>query len=218
MDGLEPTSPLPERRSSGPTEPMTGSDDPAPVMSSLTDDPAVGTTDDGKQPGSLTTVWMMPDKNGPFPRDFGRYRLLEWLGGGGMGTVYLAQDLKLEIKVALKIPRPRLIGDPRLKERFYREARYAARLIHAGLAWVLDVGQVDGTDYLVMRYVPGTPLSRYPGGTPRESAAMIRDVATAMAAAHREGRNPSRSEAFEYRGDSRRSPGRNRLRPGAPDG
>ena len=197
---------------------MTGSDDPAPVMSSLTDDPTVGTTVAGKPPGSSSTVWMMPDKGGPFPRDFGRYRLLEWLGGGGMGTVYLAQDLKLEIKVALKIPRPRLIGDPRLRERFYREARYAARLVHAGLAWVLDVGQVDGIDYLVMRYVPGTPLSRTPSGTPRESAAMVRDVAVAMAAAHREGVIHRDLKPSEYRGDSRRSPGRDRLRPGAPDG
>ncbi len=166
---------------------MTGSDDPTPATSSLTGDPAPGTTVDGKQPDSSTTVWMTPDKNGPFPQDFGRYRLLEWLGGGGMGKVYLARDLKLEIKVALKIPRPEIIADPGLRERFYREARYAARLVHPGLAWVIDVGQVDGTDYLVMRYVPGVLLSRSPGGTPRESAAMIRDVAIAMAAAHREG-------------------------------
>jgi hypothetical protein len=104
-----------------------------------------------------------------------------------MGSVYLALDLKLEIKVALKVPKSGIAADPLAKERFYREARQAARLVHPGLAWVLDVGQVDGTDYLVMRYVPGTPLSRYPAGTPRESASLIREVATAMAAAHREG-------------------------------
>ena len=169
MADLEPTSPLPGRRSSGSTEPMTGSDDPTPATSSLTGDPAPGTTVDGKQPDSSTTVWMTPDKNGPFPQDFGRYRLLEWLGGGGMGKVYLARDLKLEIKVALKIPRPEIIADPGLRERFYREARYAARLVHPGLAWVIDVGQVDGTDYLVMRYVPGVATLPISGrNAPRE--------------------------------------------------
>ncbi len=128
-----------------------------------------------------------PTKTAPFPRisaDIG-----SWSGwaAAAWGRSTSPRHLKLEIKVALKVPRPRLIDNPQLKERFYREARYAARLVHAGLAWVLDVGQVNGTDYLVMRYVPGTRLSRYPGSTPRESAAMIRDVAIAMAAAHREG-------------------------------
>src|SRR5262249_9160117 len=90
-------------------------------------------------------------------------------------------------KVALKVPRFESAADHRLKERFYREARHAARLVHPGLAWVLDVGRAEGVDYLVMRHVEGTPLSRYPPGTPRESARLIRDVAIAMAAAHREG-------------------------------
>ena len=140
--------------------------------------------------GDLTyslTPMILPGQDGPFPHEFGRYRLLEWLGGGGMGSVYLALDRKLDIRVALKIPRPRMAADPRARERFHREARQAARLVHPGLAWVLDVGQMAGLDYLVMRYVPGTPLSGYPAGTPREAAAMIREVAIAMVAAHREG-------------------------------
>jgi serine/threonine protein kinase len=104
-----------------------------------------------------------------------------------MGSVYLALDLKLEIKVALKIPLPEIIAVARLQERFYREARAAARLVHPGLCWVMDVGQVEGTHYLVMRYVPGTPLSQCTSFTPVEAAAMVRDLALAMAAAHREG-------------------------------
>jgi serine/threonine protein kinase len=130
---------------------------------------------------------LVPDPGRPFPQAFGRYRLLEHLGSGAMGTVYLADDLKLEIKVALKFPRPEYIAVPRLKERFYREARAAARLVHPGLGWVIDVGQVEEMHYLVMRYVPGTPLSRCPARTPPQAAALIRDVAIAMAAAHREG-------------------------------
>jgi len=104
-----------------------------------------------------------------------------------MGSVYLALDLKLDIKVALKMPRPEIVAKPRLRERFYREARAAARLVHPGLCWVMDVGQVEDTHYLVMRYVPGTPLSMCPSFAPAEAARMVRDIALAMAAAHREG-------------------------------
>jgi serine/threonine protein kinase len=129
----------------------------------------------------------LPNPGGPFPQEFGRYRLLDHLGSGTMGTVYLGFDLKLEIKVALKVPRPEIIVVPQLKERFYREARAAARLVHPGLGWVMDVGQVEDTHYLVMRYVQGTPLSRCPARTAPETAALIRKVAIAMAAAHREG-------------------------------
>ena len=64
---------------------------------------------------------------------------------------------KLDIQVALKVPKPGDGGRCLGRERFYREARQAARMVHPGLAWVLDVGQVDGLDYLVMRYVAGDP-------------------------------------------------------------
>jgi serine/threonine protein kinase len=104
-----------------------------------------------------------------------------------MGSVYLAQDLKLDIKVALKMPRPEILGHPKLRERFYREARAAARLVHPGLCWVIDVGQVEDTHYLVMRYVSGTPLSRYRNLNHVEAAMLVRNIARAMAAAHREG-------------------------------
>src|SRR5271165_6664451 len=104
-----------------------------------------------------------------------------------MGSVYLALDLKLDVKVALKIPLPEVFAVPQMQQRFYREARAAARLVHPGLCWVMDVGQVEDTHYIVMRYVPGTPLSRCPSVTPFEAAAMVRDIALAVAAAHREG-------------------------------
>ena len=97
------------------------------------------------------------------PREFGRYRLLKLLGGGGMGQVYLAHDSKLDINVALKIPRPDIIAEPRMQARFYREARTAARLVHSGLCWVLDVGEFDSTHYLVMRYVQGSTAVRTHG-------------------------------------------------------
>jgi serine/threonine protein kinase len=104
-----------------------------------------------------------------------------------MGSVYLALDLALDIKVALKIPRSGIFAQPAMQQRFYREARAAARLVHPGLCWVLDVGQLDGRHYLIMRYVRGTPLSKCPAFAPVEAAALIRDIARAMAAAHKEG-------------------------------
>ena len=128
-----------------------------------------------------------PQSAAPLPREFGRYRLLKLLGGGGMGKVYLALDGKLGINVALKIPRPDIFAEPKMQARFYREARAAARLDHPGLCWVLDVGEFDATHYLVMRYIPGSPLSDHTDLTPAEAAAMVRDIARAMAAAHKEG-------------------------------
>jgi serine/threonine protein kinase len=122
-----------------------------------------------------------------YPREFGRYRLLQRLGGGGMGSVYLALDRKLDINVAIKIPRPEIFARAEMQPRFYREARAAARLVHPGLCWVMDVGQFEGTHYLVMRYVAGTPLSKCLPFTPLEAAALVRDIARAMAAAHKEG-------------------------------
>ena len=182
MEGHEPPSWTEGRERASGAEPPSLSEFPAPVMSLARDADVRG--------GDLSfsvTPRILPGRDNPFPHPFGRYRLLEWLGGGGMGSVFLAWDLKLEIKVALKVPKPGIAADVRGRERFYREAHHAARLVHPGLAWVLDVAQADGMDYLVMRYVAGTPLSRYPASTPREAAALIREVAIAMAAAHREG-------------------------------
>src|SRR4051794_34373342 len=76
------------------------------------------------------------------PRDFGRYVLRQRLGGGGMGTVYRAYDRNLEIEVALKIPHAHLMQEDGALERFYGEARAAARLRHPYLCAVLDVGQI----------------------------------------------------------------------------
>ncbi len=182
LEGHEPPSWTEGRERASGAEPPPLSEFPAPVMSLAKD----ADVREGELSFSVTPR-NLPGRNGPFPHPFGRYRLLEWLGGGGMGSVFLAWDLKLEIKVALKVPKPGIAADVRGRERFYREARHAARLVHPGLAWVLDVAQADGMDYLVMRYVAGTPLSRYPASTPREAAALIREVAIAMAAAHREG-------------------------------
>ena len=188
MDNSEPMPTAPqENHPTDRAQPLKENTAPSHVFSPSPDDPTVDAVAGESQPPSHFIAGAGPNPDGPFPQDFGsRYRLLKLLGGRGMGKVFLALDLTLDHRVALKVPHPRMIARPRMMERFRREARYAARLVHSGLAWVTDLGQVDGTEYLVMRYVEGTPLSDCPGKSPRELAALVKEVALAMAAAHRE--------------------------------
>ena len=76
-----------------------------------------------------------------------------------MGFVYLAKDKRLDIQVALKIPQPLKLDKPLMLERFYQEARAAARLCHPGLCQVYDVDEFNGYHYLTMRYIECLPLS-----------------------------------------------------------
>jgi hypothetical protein len=124
------------------------------------------------------------------PFSFGRYQILERLGKGGMGTVYLAHDTTLDREVALKVSR--LPSEDAAKvERFLREARAAAGLRHESICRVLDFGIQDGIHYLTMEYIPGQSLSSVlKAGQPleqRQTANLVRRVALALDAAHRQG-------------------------------
>ncbi len=133
--------------------------------------------DDGRLPAEL-------------PAPFGRYRLLRLLGEGGMGRVYLAHDPQLDRPVALKVPLFGPEDPPALLERFYREARAAATVLHANVCPVYDVGEVGGVPYLTMAFIEGRPLSQFAAQrplTPRQSAFLVRKVALALAEAHRRG-------------------------------
>jgi len=130
------------------------------------------------------------------PRRFGRYRVLELLGQGAMGTVYLVRDTQLHRQVALKVPHVRPgdadgTHDPGVLGRFYREAHAAAILRHPNLCPVYDVGKIDGVPYLTMAYVRGRPLSRYIDRnrplSPRWVAVLVRKLALALQAAHDKG-------------------------------
>ncbi len=125
------------------------------------------------------------------PEQFGRYRILKKLGQGGMGTVYLADDTQLSRKVAIKVPFVRPSDGTTVLDRFFREARAAAKLDHANLCPVFDVGQIDGIHYLTMPYLEGKPLSkvidRDKAVPPRQAAALVRKLALAMDEAHRHG-------------------------------
>jgi serine/threonine protein kinase/class 3 adenylate cyclase/Tfp pilus assembly protein PilF len=128
---------------------------------------------------------------GNLPERIGRYRISRLLGRGGMGAVYLAEDTLLERQVALKVPTFAVDENPIVLERFYREARTAARLQHPNICPVFDVDQVEGTHYLTMAYIEGETLAAhapdYAGKPPREAAILVRILALALDEAHRQG-------------------------------
>lgn len=89
-----------------------------------------------------------------------RYRLLEKIGSGGMADVYKAEDTLLKRTVALKILHKQFAQDESFLERFRREAQAAAKLTHPSIVSIYDVGEEDGTQYIVMEYAPGTNLKQ----------------------------------------------------------
>ena len=93
------------------------------------------------------------------PRNFGRYRILDTIGRGGMGAVFKAHDPQLDRTVALKVP---FLGDDDAdtRQRFYREARAAATLHHAYICPVFDVGEFEGIPYLTMAFIEGRSLNQ----------------------------------------------------------
>ncbi|MGH9460985.1 MAG: protein kinase domain-containing protein [Vicinamibacteria bacterium] len=118
------------------------------------------------------------------------YRILEKLGQGGMGEVYLADDTKLHRKVALKFLPENLTRDESRKQRFIQEARAAASMEHPHIAAIYDIGDVDGRTFIVMEYVRGASLrdaiSEGKLGV-RRSLELANQIAEALAKAHERG-------------------------------
>ena len=92
-------------------------------------------------------------------RTLGRYRVVEELGAGGMGTVYRAQDERLRRDVAIKVLRASSFANAQARSRFRREALALSRMNHPNIASIHDFDTVDGLDVLVMELVPGTSLA-----------------------------------------------------------
>ena len=120
----------------------------------------------------------------------GPYQILEKLGAGGMGEVFLGHDPRLERRVALKCLRLMAAAGPDAHTRVLREARAVARLTHPHIAGVYDVLEQDGRAFIVMEYVEGISLAAHMAKGPlpaSEIRSIGRQLASALAAAHAQG-------------------------------
>jgi beta-lactam-binding protein with PASTA domain/tRNA A-37 threonylcarbamoyl transferase component Bud32 len=121
----------------------------------------------------------------------GRYQVRSRIARGGMATVYLATDLRLERRVAVKVMHGHLADDHQFKQRFIQEARSAARLAHPNVVNVFDQGQDDESAYLVMEYLPGITLrdllQQHGPLTSEQTIDISEAVLAGLAAAHKAG-------------------------------
>lgn len=124
------------------------------------------------------------------PEQVAHYRIQRALGEGGMGTVYLAFDTRLEREIALKILPAKLAGEPDRLNRFIQEAKAASSLNHPNVAYIHEIGQTGDTWFIAMEYVDGEPLSAKLADGPLGRPQIIRlgiEVADALDAAHAKG-------------------------------